>query len=344
MYKEKRKKIKETLLDIKNYKISDNLLDTIVLDISRVADKEITKTINEYKKAMNIIITSPEKNLLRKYFLGYDVDVSKYENIEFIKILTDNNDFLEQAYELINLGLDKNLRSVIGTIYSRTTLNNDVDLEYNNYIKNIEDQFSQLLYLKVQSNRETELTYDAIQNLYDSLENYHYCAIEFSEKCDWEYIYKIAIFAENFKSERKLKAFKKDKKIKIMENFVDNNQIDSERLKEEIQHFYDGVNYGFHFQDLILTRDGKRKLLVLQKVELDENTIPCPSCFETIVRGNSYPKMLYKSFECNNPDCPSRSKIGRGKRFDYYSVKRNNKLLLNTNGNYIESKRSEEVV
>ncbi|UIK48971.1 hypothetical protein [Staphylococcus pettenkoferi] len=89
------------------------------------------------------------------------------------------------------------------------------------------------------------------------------------------------------------------------------------------------MNYGFHFNDLVITNDGKNKLLVLQKIELDESYVPCPDCFETILRGNSYPKMLYRSFECQNPCCPSRSKLGRGKRFDYYSVKRNNKLLNN---------------
>lgn len=106
---------------------------------------------------------------------------------------------------------------------------------------------------------------------------------------------------------------------------------------ENINNFYEGVNYGFQFQDLIITEDGQRKLLVFQKVELDENYIPCPSCFETILRGNSYPKMLYRSFECQNPNCPSRSKSGRGKRFDYYSIKRNNKLILNNSSNYIEN-------
>ncbi len=67
----------------------------------------------------------------------------------------------------------------------------------------------------------------------------------------------------------------------------------------------------------------------MQKIKLDENVIYCPDCMNNIVRGNSYTKLLQKSFECQNPNCPSRSKIGRGKRFDYFSVKRNTYLHLN---------------
>lgn len=334
----KREKIKQTLEKMKSYKIEDSLLDTIVLDISRIADKEITKIINEYKKKTDIIITTPEKELLRKYLLGYDVDISNYDNLDYTKLFFNKNDYLEEAYALIEHGLFRNLDSVIGTIYSRTTLNNDVDYKYKNYISTIEKKYSQLLYFKVQNNDEIKTMFESITQLYDSLENYHYCAIEFDEACDWNYIYKIGLYVENFKSEKKLKAFKQEKQINTMVNFLNDITSVSDELINSIKTFYSGVNYGFQFQDLIITKDGKRKLMVLQKVELNENPVPCPSCFETLVRGNSYPKMLYKSFECNNPTCPSRSKIGRGKRFDYYSVKRNNKLLLNSKENYIENK------
>ncbi len=60
----------------------------------------------------------------------------------------------------------------------------------------------------------------------------------------------------------------------------------------------------------------------MQKVELDEKPKQCPSCMMENTRGNSYPRVLYKSFECQNPSCPSRSKIGRGKRYDFYGSKR----------------------
>ncbi|MEJ7488363.1 DNA methyltransferase [Staphylococcus pettenkoferi] len=123
----------------------------------------------------------------------------------------------------------------------------------------------------------------------------------------------------------------KKKKISELKDHINKYKLsgNSSTINNQIKALYKGVNYGFHFNDLVITNDGKNKLLVLQKIELDESYVPCPDCFETILRGNSYPKMLYRSFECQNPCCPSRSKLGRGKRFDYYSVKRNNKLLNN---------------
>src|SRR5699024_10354683 len=145
MYKVKRERIKNILENIKGYKVEDSLLDAIVLDISRVADKEITKVINQYKKSIEIIITSPEKELLRKYFLGYEVDISNYKNIEYNNIFFTTENYLDDAYELIEQGILRNSESVIGTIYSRTTLNNDVDHKYKKYIKDLESKYSQLL-------------------------------------------------------------------------------------------------------------------------------------------------------------------------------------------------------
>ena len=55
-----------------------------------------------------------------------------------------------------------------------------------------------------------------------------------------------------------------------------------------------------------------------------------------MVRGNSYCKLLYKSFECTNPQCPSRSKIGRGKRYDSYTAKRQVMLERNLEEDLID--------
>lgn len=339
MLVEKKQYINDELFKNKKCHIETGLLDTIVLDMSRIADKEITNIINQYKKDKNIIVSSPEKELLRKALLGYEVDTTNYSGFnEFIKLL-DKERYLFQGYNLIIEGMNKNKEGVIGSLYSRTKIDNDIENKYANYIKTIENQYSQLLYYNLHTDRDISKIYSSINQLYDSLENYHYCLIEFQKSCSWKNIFKIAIYMENFRLENGLNAFKKNNQKKIMEEFINNNlNINNTKdIIEKIDEFYSGVNYGFQFQDLIITEDGDRKLLVFQKVELEEKHIPCPSCFETILRGNSYPKMLYRSFECQNPNCPSRSKIGRGKRFDYYSVKRNIKLLLNDSSNYIEN-------
>ncbi|AGN24552.1 BslIM [Erysipelothrix rhusiopathiae SY1027] len=64
----------------------------------------------------------------------------------------------------------------------------------------------------------------------------------------------------------------------------------------------------------------------------------CPECLESIVTGNSYTRVLYKSFECKNPKCPARSKIGRGKRFDELSSKRQVMLERNSQFDLIDRK------
>ncbi|MFP1134561.1 DNA-methyltransferase [Staphylococcus epidermidis] len=339
MLDEKQQYLKHELVKIKNCDIEVGLLNTIVLDMSRIADKEITNIINKYKKAKNIIVSSPEKELLRKAILGYDVDVINYSGfLDFAKLFNKEN-YLLQAYNLIIEGVKKNKEGVIGSLYSRTKIDGDIENKYADYISDIEKDYTQLLYYNLHNNNDINKVYTSINQLYDSLENYHYCLLEFQSSCTWENIYKIAIYLENFKLETGLNAFKKNKQIETMKKFVDNNLsiINPKDVIEKINNFYSGVNYGFQFQDLLITENGERKLLVFQKVELDEQYVPCPSCFEKILRGNSYPKMLYRSFECQNPNCPSRSKSGRGKRFDYYSVKRNNKLLLNDPLNYINN-------
>ncbi|AUW63604.1 DNA methyltransferase [Staphylococcus hominis] len=339
MLNEKQEYVKNELIKNKECDIKFSLLDAIVLDMSRVADKKITNIINQYKRDENIIISSPEKELLRKAVLGYDIDLTNYKNFERYTNFLNKKEYLLQAYDLIIEGINKNKNAIIGSLHSRTKLDSDIENKYADYIENIEKNFSQLLYYNLYNDNDVLRVYSSIKQIYDQLENYHYCLLEFQKSCSWDQIFKIAIYLENFKVEKNLNAFKKNNRKEIMEEFINKkiNINNSNEIIDKINQFYSGVNYGFQFQDLIITENGERKLLVFQKVELDESSVPCPACFEKMVRGNSYPKMLYKSFECQNPNCPARSKSGRGKRFDYYSVKRNNKLLLNDSPNYIDN-------
>ncbi|GGG18231.1 DNA-methyltransferase [Pontibacter amylolyticus] len=93
------------------------------------------------------------------------------------------------------------------------------------------------------------------------------------------------------------------------------------------------VNEGFVYKDcFILCSDEKLKeqeyksykdysvLVLLEKNERDENLIPCPSCRSKNVRGNSYPILNVKSWECNNILCNDKSKYNRGKRYSLSSL------------------------
>lgn len=82
---------------------------------------------------------------------------------------------------------------------------------------------------------------------------------------------------------------------------------------------FDLVNEGFTYKDcFVLAPEGDaplQLLLLFQKNDRDETKIPCPACRSDDVRGNSYPTLGVRSWECNNRLCPERSKYNRGKRY-----------------------------
>lgn len=64
-------------------------------------------------------------------------------------------------------------------------------------------------------------------------------------------------------------------------------------------------------------------ILIFAKHELDKNKIPCPDCGQTIIQSNSCTGIGVQSWECKNPECPTKSAHGRGKRFSVRSVMMN---------------------
>lgn len=123
-----------------------------------------------------------------------------------------------------------------------------------------------------------------------------------------------------------------------MVKFLESNEIiEKSDFNEIASNFYDTISTGFVFSDLLISDNAKIKILIMRKIELDETPIQCPSCMETTSRGNSYPLMFQKSWECQNPNCPERSKSGRGKRFDEYGVYRYFKLVENNPNNQISN-------
>jgi DNA modification methylase len=92
------------------------------------------------------------------------------------------------------------------------------------------------------------------------------------------------------------------------------------------------ANEGFFFRDCIVllekgatsdisTSSSETDLLLLfEKNERDERPIPCPACRSLDVRGNSYPTLGVRSWECQNPICPNRSAFDRGNRYSVASI------------------------
>lgn len=333
--------------NLKEEKITFDKLNIIVLDVSRVVDKKITSEINQLKKNSSIKIDSNFKNKLRDYLLGYPIEIENNLNLKNINF-TDEE--LSSAYNLVFEGFNRNVNRMVSSLVSRykkkyKILNNSHYDDYLNYFKEIyENQYQFVaIQLKANYNLKIENIVDYIENIYNKISNYHNIAIifedSFKEIFSWELIAKVAISLENLRHESNFSVFNNNRKHRIedlKEFLMKNKRINKEGINESIEKFYHYIDYGFQFLDFFITEDGDKKILIMQKVELDEKTIPCPSCFETKARGNSYPKVLYKSFECQNDNCPARSKIGRGKRYDLFSIKRQIMLERNALEDYID--------
>ncbi len=91
---------------------------------------------------------------------------------------------------------------------------------------------------------------------------------------------------------------------------------------------------GFVFKDCFVIQNENNSyslLLILEKNQRDERAINCPACRTQNIQGNSYPILNVRSWECENPLCPDRSKYNRGKRYAYMSLFRQKEMMNDEN-------------
>lgn len=338
------KLLNNELIDLKlDYSLDESMLDTIVLDVTRAVDDKLTNEINIIKTKKNIKVSSIVKEDLRKYLLGYPLkDKILYNDFSKLSISIED---LSKAYELIKNGFNRNENLMKDSLVARIRHiilkeGQAFNEKYIQYLHKLQKNSQELIVLTINDDESSDNIAEIIENNYKNLSNYHHMILIFNKedsKVDWKRISDVAIFMENFLIERNFSVFNKENKerrIIELEEFIKSHpQINySDQIDTMIHSFYEGISYGFQFKDLFITNDGKSQILVMQKFELDEEPKKCPSCHEELVRGNSYPRVLYKSFECVNPSCPSRSKIGRGKRYDLLAAKR--QVMLERDSNF----------
>lgn len=342
----------ETFKKTHHLKANNQKLKSVILDLNRSLDKIITVIVNEYKREVKTVINSSEKEKIRRK-IYYEFIHDKYEesdlalyntyakhidNIHIEELLNEAIHYLSERFAMS----EKEKENILGTIHTRIHYdgNEEINKKYKEYIHKEEKQNFQLIILKVDKTMSVEIMMNQIRNAYDKLSNYHYLAIVFDSNIQnsWEYIAKAAIYAENFYQENHFKPFKKEKQIQSLKRFLMNNthyQMTEQQASELGERFYSSMSAGYHFTDLFISDDAKEQVLMLQKVKLDMQQVPCPDCFDFNARSNSYTKTLMRSFECNNPNCISRSKSGRGKRFNYLSAKLNYKKETLTKLDYV---------
>lgn len=170
-----------------------------------------------------------------------------------------------------------------------------------------------------------------IRYAYDTLSNHCHLAIYIDLGSEyvglkWELYSDIVLYAEKFNEEKLKIGYFHPKRIEEQTlKHIPNLNINDSDFKI--------ANGGFTYKDcFILTetdfRDSKVQeefdnygmLLLFEKNHRDETLIPCPACRSKNVRGNSYPVIGVKSWECNNLLCPDKSKFDRGKRYSLSSL------------------------
>lgn len=167
--------------------------------------------------------------------------------------------------------------------------------------------------------------YDSIAETFKSLNNHSYFTILIKpiliegHNIQWDLYSDIVLFCEKFIEKEIKKQYFKPKIIEdVTSQYIPN-------INKDLAAFHLG-NEGFTYNDcFILTYSQDQRadydlLLIFQKNEADERVVPCPECRSTNVQGNSYPIINVRSWECNNPICPGRSKYNRGKRYSMASL------------------------
>lgn len=360
-------------------KYPENVVDAVIMDINKALHKEITVAINEYKDKMNLKINSIQRIRMRDYVyftllfktenINNEIDIKNKELFEDIclrhisknmidKRLEESKIYLENRMQNNEVEKENIMSSLITRIENFNVSDDKINEQYYDFISEYEKDFNQFYIYNLQSSNDPSIDSENIRiflnEIYDDLLNYHYAAIVFEDNKNsqytWDTIAKTAIYAENFKGRTDFPPFKRQVKKRretLKEFLLKNNNLkfDSSSIDEVekiVDDFYNEQSYGYLFTDLFVSENTEQKIMILQKVEYDSTNIPCPDCLDDNPRGNSYSKVMLKSFECSNANCKSRSKSGRGKRYTYLSAKLQNRKHFVTDYDAIPQKNYKD--
>lgn len=172
-----------------------------------------------------------------------------------------------------------------------------------------------------------------IKRAFDELSNYSYLLIYFQAPTEqakigktWMLVHDAIVYAERMSSGKLSAGFFHPERISAATS-THIRSLDLSRAD------FSTYQSGFAFRDCIVVCDQPPSrsiseyaitgiILLLEKNVADEAPIPCPACRSLRVRGNSYPVLGVKSWECQNPLCPERSAFDRGNRFSLASILR----------------------
>ncbi|MBO7127375.1 site-specific DNA-methyltransferase [bacterium] len=177
----------------------------------------------------------------------------------------------------------------------------------------------------------------AIKQSFDLLNNHCDMAIYVPDleieghSIQWKLFADLVLYAEKMNPEKIDRMYFHWKKIKsASEKYI--NGLDSVDTDFSI------AFQGFVFKDCFVLQQDKSYslLLIFEKNMRDERPLYCPACRSLNIEGNSYPILNVRSWECQNPLCPDRSKYNRGKRYAFSSIMR--QKLMSDEANRIPEK------
>lgn len=172
-----------------------------------------------------------------------------------------------------------------------------------------------------------------LDQAYDTLKNHRCCTVTIDldgtahcRSTAWELAGDITVFAERMREEKLEAGFFHPEKI-AASTVGHISEVDVRKAR------FDLHCSGFAFKDCLLftneelRREGAESsvstiVLLFEKNVADETPVPCPACGSLDVRGNSYPTLGVKSWECQNLLCPERSAFDRGNRFTPAALER----------------------
>lgn len=334
--------------------IENNSLYNILFEMNRYFDKQFVILLHNNN---TLKLNQNERNILRKYYYYGISNLLSLINIDYFPQYNatdkDKNIILDSFLERCETyGKTKIVNSVLER-YSLIKKGKVTDYSKDWlawFYKKREKLFDFSLFIYDYDQKEFEKDNYEIQeilktiaDIYDHLENYRYFIFKLHgklrninhEDVTWQVLYKIGIYCENFINYTEpFFPFKKQKQIEKLTEFL-NERFHSNNNKSIAENFYSSISTGFKFEDCLISENQEDIILSLKKISMDLSPVPCPSCNTTIQSGNSFPELFLRSYECKNPNCPERSKSGRGKRFDEFGTYRYFKLVENKSENKI---------
>lgn len=316
-------------------------------------------TFNYHQKnQIRHALYSKNKKLLFELGSAYPQYKEIIKNILEKNTLFENENYLEALnFELNRLDSMEKRQSLLSSIFARFVFEyfDRYDLyryfsgyrssdeqsyfEFLNevYPEKFEERLS-LLFIDLDKKYDYETTRDSVVKVlkrkFDDLTNYSYLAIKIPHsEFQWDLYSDFVLYAEKHREISLKSGYFHPKKIeKLTSNYI--RDLDVNKAEFDIS------NEGYSYIDCFVTSKSNTKetnnnpydlLLIFQKCEKDEDVIPCPACRSFDVRGNSYPKINVKSWECQNPLCPDKSKSNRGKRYSLESLIKQNGILNEDN-------------